>query len=71
MKKDDRHIGEALYNIGAISYDDFQDVLARQARGDKRVFGEIAIAYNYINDEALWKSICRFDNSLLIDLNLV
>ena len=46
-------IGENLVSIGAMTTDQVSDVLARQQAGDDRLFGEIAIELDYIDDEVL------------------
>ena len=46
-------IGDNLIQIGAMTQEQVDDVLARQKAGDDRMFGEIAIELNYIDDEVL------------------
>ena len=46
-------IGENLVAIGAMTTDQVNDVLAKQQAGDGRLFGEIAIELNYIDDNVL------------------
>ncbi|HVP18106.1 MAG TPA: hypothetical protein VMU36_03860 [Spirochaetia bacterium] len=46
-------IGDILLRIGAITQEQVNDVLSRQAAGDGRMFGEIAIEQAYIDDAAL------------------
>lgn len=46
-------IGDVLMRIGAITQQQVNDVLGRQAAGDGRMFGEIAIELGYIDDGAL------------------
>lgn len=46
-------IGENLVSIGAMTMEQVEDVLAKQNAGDDRLFGEIAIELNYIDDEVL------------------
>jgi hypothetical protein len=46
-------IGEFLLKIGAMQPWQVEDVLLAQRMGDKRIFGEIAIALGYIEDAAL------------------
>ncbi len=48
-------IGEGLVRIGAMTEEQVKEVLKRQAEGDTRLFGEIAISLGYINDEAIKK----------------
>ena len=49
----DEKIGETLVRLGAMTSLQVRHVMARQAAGDTRLFGEIAIAMGYINEEAL------------------
>jgi len=46
-------IGDILVQIGAMTQQQVNDVLERQAAGDGRIFGEIAIELGYIDDGAL------------------
>ncbi len=46
-------IGEELLKIGAMTQQQIDDVLAKQQAGDSRLFGEIAIELQYIDDDAL------------------
>ena len=46
-------IGGFLQSIGAIKPWQVEDVLLAQRAGDRRMFGEIAIALGYIDDAAL------------------
>lgn len=46
-------IGEFLLKIGAMNLAQVQAVLQVQAAGDKRKFGEIAMALGYLNNDAL------------------
>lgn len=46
-------IGEFLLKIGAMNPAQVQAVLQVQAAGDKRKFGEIAMALGYLNNDAL------------------
>jgi len=46
-------IGEFLVKIGAITPSQAQAVLKVQELGDKRRFGEIALALGYLSDDAL------------------
>jgi hypothetical protein len=46
-------IGENLVAIGAMTMDQVNDVLGKQQAGDGRLFGEIAIELDYIDDEVL------------------
>ena len=52
-KNTGERIGEGLIRIGAIKTEAVDDVLSRQAAGDKRLFGEIAIDLGYIDDQAI------------------
>ena len=47
------NIGEVLIQIGAMRKYQVEDVLRAQRDGDKRLFGEIAIEFGYINDGAI------------------
>jgi len=46
-------IGDILVRIGAMQRRQVDDVLTKQAAGDRRMFGEIAIELGYIDDAAL------------------
>jgi hypothetical protein len=46
-------IGDNLVRIGAMTQEQVDEVLARQEAGDERLFGEIAIELNYIDDDVL------------------
>jgi hypothetical protein len=46
-------IGELLVKIGALKKWQVDDILLAQRSGDARIFGELAIALGYIDDEAL------------------
>lgn len=46
-------IGDFLVHIGAMTLAQVKLVLAAQAGGDERMFGEIAIEEGYIDDAAL------------------
>ena len=48
-------IGEGLVRIGAITEDQVKTIVKMQEQGDKRLFGEIAIALGYIDDAAIEK----------------
>ena len=50
-------IGETLVRIGAITPFQVEDVLLAQRTGDNRMFGEIAIEFEFINDEVLRKYV--------------
>ncbi len=50
-------IGGFLLSIGAMKPWQVEDVLLAQRAGDKRMFGEIAIAMGYIDDAALQRYI--------------
>ena len=49
----DERIGQSLLRAGIMTETQVEDVLTRQRAGDDRLFGEIAIAMGYINEEAL------------------
>ena len=60
-----RHIGEFLVDIQAMNYDQLNEILVAQQTGDKRIFGEIAIAWKYVDDAALRKYVEKYyDDSL-------
>jgi hypothetical protein len=46
-------IGDFLVRIGAMQLWQVEEVLKAQKAGDDRLFGEIAIEFHYINDEAI------------------
>ena len=46
-------IGDNLVKIGAMTKDQVNDVLLRQKNGDTRLFGEIAIELEYIDDDVI------------------
>jgi len=46
-------IGEGLVRIRAMTQDQVDHVLKIQDGGDKRLFGEIAIEFGYIDDQAI------------------
>ena len=46
-------IGEFLIRTGAMTLDQVNIILQVQKGGDKRRFGEIALALGYINDDAI------------------
>ena len=46
-------IGDFLVKIGALKSPQAEEVLRLQVAGDKRRFGEIALALGYIGDDAI------------------
>ncbi len=50
-------IGEFLVQIDVMKPYQVDDILRAQKAGDNRLFGEIAIEFGYINDEALKKYV--------------
>ncbi len=46
-------IGEFLVRIGAMKRYQVDDVVRAQQAGDRRMFGEIAIEFGYIDDAAI------------------
>lgn len=52
-KPDPTRIGGFLVAIGAMKDWQVEDVVLAQRSGDSRMFGEIAIAMGYIDDNAL------------------
>lgn len=53
VKPDPGRIGGFLVAVGAMKDWQVEDVVLAQRSGDTRMFGEIAIAMGYVNDEAL------------------
>ena len=53
MKSIDEKIGEGLCRIGAMTQDQVDIVLQKQAGGDDRLFGEIAVDLGYVNVDAI------------------
>ena len=59
-----KRVGEFLVKIGAMKPWQVENILAAQGAGDGRVFGELAIAFGYIDDKALMEHVeTRTDNS--------
>lgn len=54
-------IGEFLVKIGAMTQMQVDYILQRQAKGDKRMFGEIAVELRYINDHAIRQYVDHLD----------
>jgi hypothetical protein len=52
-------IGDGLVRIGAMTRAQVEKVLSRQANGDSRKFGQIAIELGYIDDEAIGRYLQR------------
>ena len=50
-------IGEFLVRTGSMTPDQVQAVLQVQASGDKRRFGEIAVALGYLSDDSIKRYI--------------
>jgi hypothetical protein len=50
-------IGDFLVSIGAMKPWQVDDVLLAQRSGDTRIFGEIAIAFGYIDDAVLQRYV--------------
>jgi hypothetical protein len=46
-------IGDNLVKIGAMTQEQVKEVLRRQKDGDNRLFGEIAIELEYIDDAVI------------------
>ena len=57
MHAPSRQIGEFLVDIGAMTREQLNNTLVAQIRGDTRLFGEIAISRQYIDDAALRKYV--------------
>ncbi len=54
-------IGEFLVKIGAMTREQVEHVLQLQAKGDKRIFGEIALDLRYLNDDAIKRYVDHLD----------
>ena len=52
-------IGDNLVKIGAMTQEQVNDVLKRQKEGDNRLFGEIAIELEYIDDSVIAEYVER------------
>ncbi len=52
-------IGDNLVKIGAMTQEQVNNIIQRQRDGDTRLFGEIAIEQNYIDDDVLAKYLER------------
>jgi hypothetical protein len=50
-------IGEFLVRIGVMKPYQVEEVLRAQKDGDNRLFGEIAIEFGYINNDAIKKYV--------------
>ena len=48
-------IGEGLVRIGGMTKEQVETVLKRQKEGDKRLFGEIAVALGFVDIQAIIK----------------
>lgn len=46
-------IGEFLITIGAMTREQVDHVLSLQSKGDRRIFGEIALELRYLNDDSI------------------
>jgi len=55
-------IGEFLVKIGAMTREQVDHVLRLQAKGDKRIFGEIALELRYLNDDAIKRYVDHLEN---------
>jgi hypothetical protein len=51
-------IGEFLIEIGSMTAEQRDDILRRQAGGDRRLFGEIARALGYVDKGAIDRFLC-------------
>ncbi len=51
--KYDEKIGEGLVRIGALTSTQKEKILSVQENGDKRLFGQIAVANKFTNDETI------------------
>ncbi len=50
-------IGEGLVRIGAMTEEQRNEVIEKQNAGDERMFGEVAIELEFINDEIIMEYI--------------
>jgi len=55
-------IGEFLVKIGAMTREQVDHVLQLQAKGDKRIFGEIALELRYLNDDAIKRYVDHLEH---------
>ena len=55
-------IGDNLVKIGAMTQEQVDEVVNRQKDGDNRLFGEIAIECEYIDDNVIAEYIERKKN---------
>jgi len=58
-------IGDFLITIGAITREQVDHVLRVQAGGDPRLFGEIALEFRYLNDDAIKRYVDHMDKQKL------
>ena len=49
----DEKIGEGLVRIGALNSGQREEILRLQQQGDKRLFGQIAVARHFVTPEAV------------------
>jgi len=54
-------IGEFLVKIGAMTAEQVDQVVQLQAKGDARIFGEIALDLHYLDDDAVKRYIDHLD----------
>jgi len=54
-------IGEFLVKIGAMTAEQVDQVVQLQAKGDARIFGEIALDLHYLDDDAIKRYIDHLD----------
>lgn len=52
-------IGDFLVQIGAMKQFQVDDVIEAQKKGDKRLFGEIAIEFGFVDDKAIQKYLAH------------
>jgi hypothetical protein len=53
MPSVEEKIGDGLVRIKAMTREQVDDVLKRQANGDTRLFGEIAVELSYVDVDAI------------------
>ncbi len=54
-------IGDFLVRIGAMKVEQVEQVLDLQKKGDKRIFGEIALELRFLNDDAIKRYVDYVD----------
>lgn len=62
-----KRIGEILVQMGAIKPEQVEAVLAAQKAGDSRLFGQIALALGFIEDNSLRRYADFLDRNKAMD----